>query len=149
MTTTSSFILKAIFIVILAFGSCTSKDNGKLSSEQYPQKWRLVKMSGQMANSETTGNDMQWQEHYLLHADGTFVKTRDRNGEVSSESGTYEYQDLSDGRYLVLNYKADNPLIGNCTNDLQETLAIQPDGTLLSTWAACDGPGLEYKLMEG
>jgi hypothetical protein len=29
-------------------------------------------MTGMTANSQTTGSDMEWQEFYLLNANGTF-----------------------------------------------------------------------------
>jgi hypothetical protein len=31
---------------------------------------------GMTANSQTTGSDMEWQEFYLLNANGTFKKSR-------------------------------------------------------------------------
>ena len=41
-----------VFILIAVLLSC-SKDE-KFDIEKYPQKWQLVKMSGQVPNSETT-----------------------------------------------------------------------------------------------
>jgi hypothetical protein len=34
------------------------------------RKWILT--DGMTANSQTTGSDMEWQEFYLLNANGTF-----------------------------------------------------------------------------
>jgi hypothetical protein len=35
-------------------------------------------MTGMTANSQTTGSDMEWQEFYLLNANGTFKKSREK-----------------------------------------------------------------------
>ena len=91
---------------------------------------------------------MTWQESYVLQADGTFKKTRRQSDQTLEASGTYSFQDLSDGKYLVLVYAADNSIIGNCTAELKEVLAVRADDTLAGTWQACDGPGLQYKKVE-
>jgi hypothetical protein len=44
----------------------TTKENG-----YYPN-------DGMTANSQTTGSDMQWQEFYLLNANGTFKNLEKR-----------------------------------------------------------------------
>ena len=105
-------------------------------------------MTGQIPNSETTGIDMEWQEFYLLNSDRTFIKSRERNGVLTEEPGSFSFEDLSDGKYLVLTYEADNDIIGNCTSDLKEVLMVKSETRMLSTWSACDGPGLEYKRIE-
>jgi hypothetical protein len=46
-------------------------------------------MTGMTANSQTTGSDMEWQEFYLLNANGTFKKSR-KNGFVI-EITTYNW----------------------------------------------------------
>lgn len=114
-----------------------------------PVKWQLTSMSGNISNvPPTTGSDMDWQEWYLLYADNSFTKTRDRNNSVTEAAGTYRFITLSDGQYLELTYKADNSLIGNCVADLKELLKVAPEDELTGTWSACDGPGLVYKKVE-
>jgi hypothetical protein len=44
----------------------TTKENG------------YTQMTGMTANSQTTGSDMEWQEFYLLNANGTFKKSREK-----------------------------------------------------------------------
>ncbi|MBF9239280.1 hypothetical protein I2I05_17950 [Hymenobacter sp. BT683] len=112
----------------------------------YPQTWQLVEMTGQLVGSRRTGADLPWQETYVFRADGTFLKTRRHGAQRTEARGTFAVQDLPDGRYAVLVYAAASPLIGSCTaTALTETLAFQADGTLASTWQACDGPGLAYQ----
>jgi hypothetical protein len=135
-----------ISLLVCIFLSCTKDD--EFDFEKYPQKWQLIKMTGQIPNSETTGADMEWQEFYLLNSDRTFIKSRERNGVLTEEPGTFSFEDLSDGKYLVLTYEADNDIIGNCTSDLKEVLMVKSETRMLSTWSACDGPGLEYKRIE-
>lgn len=106
-------------------------------------------MSGSIANVlPSTGSDMAWQEYYLLSADGTFIKYRERDNEVKVESGTFTYINLSDGKYLELVYPADNELVGNCTQEPKELLKSESENMLIGTWWACDGPGLKYKRVE-
>ncbi|WP_242922010.1 hypothetical protein [Pontibacter liquoris] len=136
-------LLGALLLCILF--SCKKEDGFDFA--QYPQKWQLVKMAGQIPNSETTGANMAWQEFYLLRADGTFKKSRERNGQVTEASGTYTIVTLADSKYLKLTYESDNSLIGSCTQEPTEELAFRPDNKLISSWQACDGPGLEYSRI--
>jgi hypothetical protein len=54
--------------------SCSSDDESPF--KDYKGKWILTQMTGMTANSQTTGSDMEWQEFYLLNANGTFKKSR-------------------------------------------------------------------------
>ncbi len=120
-----------------------------LSAEQNLQKWKLVEMSGNVANvPPSTGSSMAWQEYYELRPDHTFVKSREQDSGVIEETGTYAFVTLPDGEYLELTYDADNDLIGNCTSDSKELLFLQAENKLIGTWQACDGPGLVYEKVE-
>ena len=103
-------------------------------------------MSGSFVNSETTGDEMAWQEIYKLLEDGSFVKERNREGEVSIARGTYLITVLSDGPYLELTFNGNHELIENCTGDQKELLRYEDD-KLFGTAQACDGPGLEYERV--
>jgi hypothetical protein len=133
-----------LFAFLTIFSSC-SKDTGAIDNTGYYGKWNLVKMSGSMANYETTGAAMEWQEFYLFNSNGTFTKSRDRNGIKTTISGTYTTADHSDGIYFELIYPKDSELIGSCYGNLKEELYLTASITLSSTWKNCDGPGLEYK----
>lgn len=136
----------AIFISIFTL-SCSS-DNDMTPGMTDSQKWELVKMTGNFANSETTGSDMEWQETLVLQDDGIFVKQRERDGTTNDESGIYEFITANDERLLELIFDMDNDLIGNCTGDQTEVYRLVSDTMLVGTWLACDGPGLEYQLVE-
>ena len=135
-----------IFISLLSIGllfSC-SKEDQKVVTADYPQKWQLVKMTGAMINSETTGKDMDWQEYYLLNSDGTFLKSHERNGQLKQGSGTY----MRGEKYISLTYTQGVELIASCTSAQNlEQLCIVSSTKMVGTWNACDGPGLEYQLV--
>ena len=136
--------------------SCQKEDAAKAPAPAlapapaYPQTWQLVKLTGQMPGYIKTGADLPWQETYVFQADGTFTKTRQQGPAVAGARGTFAVQDFSGSPYAVLTYAAPSPLIGSCTaSQGTETLAVRADDTLVSTWQACDGPGLEYKKVPG
>lgn len=134
--------------------SCTKvneKPAEKIFQNEYPQKWQLITMSGQTANSEIKGTDMAWQEFYLLNSDGTFIKSRERSGVTTEASGTFSFKTVSDEKWLTLIYKTNSPIIESCTSiALTETLWTKINSTnkMIGGSAACDGPGLEYERTE-
>lgn len=141
-----SLIIITLFICTLI--SCTKDYTEELEFDiqQYPQKWQLIEMSGNIQISVTMGAKMTWQEFYLLDANGTFIKYREQDGIVVQVSGNFSFEEKPDGKYLTLEYKTDNPIIGSCTRQ-KEILAFESN-RLISTWWACDGPGLFYKRTE-
>jgi hypothetical protein len=139
----------AIFVIFLSiFSSCTKDKEEATTRTDYHGKWTLVKMSGSMLNSVTTGIAMDWQEFYLFNNDGTFTKSRTRNAVKTTISGTYTTQNISDGLYLELTYPKDSELIGSCYGNLKEELYFSAPATLSSTWRNCDGPGLDYEKVD-
>ncbi|MFV5693288.1 hypothetical protein ACM55K_14780 [Flavobacterium sp. LT1R49] len=136
------------FTILVAFlsvfNSC-SKDAVVTDNTGYYGKWTLVKMSGSIVNSETTGSAMEWQEFYLFNSNGTFTKSRERNMIKTTISGTYVTTTHSDGLYLELTYPNDSELIGSCYGNQKEILYFRDNNNLSNTWNSCDGPGLEYK----
>ncbi len=106
-------------------------------------------MSGMIANvPPLTFDDMHWQEDYILQEDGTFTKSRSQNGNVRAITGTYDIIELEDGRYLELIYEAKDEIIGNCSPEAEELLKFESENSLIGTWWACDGPGLQYERSE-
>lgn len=97
---------------------------------------------------ESSGADMDWQEWYLLNPDKTFTKTRSWDDTLIEERGTYSSMTLMDGKFLELTYPVHNELIGNCTDDLIETLVLKSEKEMISIWVACEGPGLLYEKTE-
>lgn len=106
-------------------------------------------MTGNVANiPPQTGSDMSWQEFYLFNADGTFSKTRERDGVTKTITGKFSFKNIGQENYMELTYDEDSELIGNCYATATEELIIKSDIQLANTWNACDGPGLMYNKVE-
>ncbi len=140
--------LALIIAFLFVFSSCTKDTEEATTTADYYGKWTLVKMSGSMINSVTTGTAMGWQEFYLFKNDGTFEKSRMRNTVETKAVGTYTAIDYQDGKYLELIYTNDSEIIGSCYGNLTESLYFSAVNTLSSTWRACDGPGLDYQKVD-
>jgi hypothetical protein len=140
--------LAIVVIFLSVFSSCTKNNEENTTTADYHGKWTLVKMSGSLFNSVTTGTAMDWQEFYLFNNDGTFTKSRTRNTVKTTVSGTYTVQNNADQLYLELTYPKDSELIGSCYGNLKEELYFSANNTLSSTWQNCDGPGLDYQKIE-
>jgi hypothetical protein len=140
-----------IFISLLSIGllfSC-SKEDQKTVAAGNQQKWELVKMTGSMTNSVTTGNDMAWQEYFVFNADSTFLKSREQNGQVKEAKGTYSFATKGNEKYFLLAYQSGYELKASClSGPPQENLLVVSSTKIIGTWNICDGPGLEYQLVE-
>jgi len=148
--------MKNIFffaVVLITLFSCSNSDDletGGIDLLYAPQKWQLVRMSGSLENSETTGENMDWQEYYVFNPEGVFLKKREWQGAVSEATGTFALVefDNDEADYLELTYTTGEDLIGSCSGDRKEILLFRSTNELSNTWQACDGPGLDYKLVE-
>ncbi|EIA07480.1 hypothetical protein [Flavobacterium frigoris] len=134
-----------IFCALLVLFCSCSNDNIKAVTTDYQGKWELYQMSGNIPNGETTGAAMEWQEYYFFNTDGSFTKSRTRNGTKTEISGTYIITKIQEESFLELTYKTNSELIGSCYGNNKEELTILPNSVLSSSWKNCDGPGLEYK----
>ncbi len=71
-----SYLYLILFVVL---ASCSKKEEQMKSQDfsfnEYSQKWKLVKMTGSFEGSETTDEEMSWQESYMFKSDGSFLKT--------------------------------------------------------------------------
>ncbi|UOQ68339.1 hypothetical protein [Hymenobacter volaticus] len=138
-----------LFLSLASLVSCQEDNSVEPEANAYPQTWQLVKLTGQIPNYIKTGADLPWQETYVFQGDSTFTKTRQQGDQLLQASGTFSLRNFSDGQYATLTYAAANSIIGSCTTSiLKETLVIKANDTLVSTWLACDGPGLEYKRVK-
>ncbi|MGK7390734.1 MAG: hypothetical protein ACNS60_10290 [Candidatus Cyclobacteriaceae bacterium M2_1C_046] len=135
-----------VTVIISAIFSC-SIDEGKEISTTYPQKWKLVKMSGNMQSSEVTGDAMDWQEEYIFKKDNTFIKRRENNNKATEAKGVFFTTSLEDGDYLELTFLENDKLAGSCSTEPKELLKLEKN-KLSNTWLACDGPGLEYRKID-
>lgn len=102
-------------------------------------------MSGSIANSVTTGSEMDWQESYVFNANRTFVKTRIQDNITTTASGTFSISKTSNETHFELTYSKSSTLAGSCYGNLKEELFINSNNLLVSTWQNCDGPGLVYQ----
>lgn len=163
MKTFVIIIVAAIFTLTL---SCDSEKNDEISEEaktsdlsagvttlphakeDFPQEWKLIKMSGMMLNSETSGEDMQYQESYRFFPDKTFSKIRKRNNAADEASGTFNVIRTENGEeYYKLVFAEKNELIENCNGGKEEWLIIDGSETIRGTANACDYPTKIYNKV--
>jgi hypothetical protein len=140
--------MRKIIILFLFLATLLSCSNNDVStSKDYQGKWQLTQMTGRTANSETTGSNMEWQESYLLNADGTFKKSREKNGVVTQIYGTYSLVNSSNGNIVQFTYSIESEIIGSCSSQLKEEMHFQSESIFFSNWQQCDGPGLKYEKV--
>lgn len=139
------YVLFSMTIGILL--SCSNDDDDLNLESEIIGNWELIEMTGSTPNSETVGDEMEWQETYYLNDDETFLKSRDRDGVITQASGTYDFINNSKGPLLELTFDSESEIIGSCTSNTKETMSIQSGTIFLSSWKNCDGPGLRYKKV--
>lgn len=139
--------MKKFIVIALAFVLFSCVEDDPEPTNDISGKWKLISMSGNTPNSETTGQDMDWQENYELKPDETFVKTRVRDGQTTTATGNYSRLNLSDGEYIQLTFNEESDIIGTCIGELKEELFLNTKSSFSSTWLACDGPGLNYQKI--
>ena len=138
---------KILFLMIIGvLFSCNKNDDNDTENELVGN-WKLIQMTGSIPNSETSGTEMEWQETYVLNANGTFLKSRDRDGITTEVSGTYNFINNSNEPLIELNFDTASDIIGSCTSNMKETMNLQSETIFLSSWEACDGPGLKYEKI--
>jgi hypothetical protein len=138
---------KILFLMIIGvLFSCNNNDDNDTENELVGN-WKLIQMTGSIPNSETSGAEMDWQETYVLNANGTFLKSRDRDGVTTEVSGTYNFINNSNEPLIELNFDTESEIIGSCTSNMKETMNLQSETIFLSFWEACDGPGLKYEKI--
>ncbi|NMM47315.1 lipocalin family protein [Marinigracilibium pacificum] len=136
---------KFIYIPMLIFAlvSCANIDNKTIQDQSITGNWTLHKMIAGRSQTEFTGSELGRYESYTFRGDKTFTKTVKESNSSKSASGNYSLEDLSDGKYIKLEYDNDSELIDNCTGDQTEYLRIE-EKELIGGSAPCDGPMLIY-----
>jgi hypothetical protein len=133
-----------IFAITLVSISCSKE----FVLDKFPQEWELISMSAnQITFTTLTGSEMDWQETYTLNSDGTFTKIRNREGIITDASGTYEFKDASNERYIELSFVTGISLVASCTPG-KEIMLVKSETTMFGTWSACDGIGLVYERIK-
>ncbi len=143
----------SVLLTVFLIGSCSTPDTSQLDSTELQfadQKWELVRMTGSITDSETVGDAMLWQEYYIFALDGTFIRVRETDGKTIKATGTFEVVEYNNDEsdYLELVYQSGQELAGSCIADKDETLMYRSNTEISNTWHACDGPGLDYMLVE-
>lgn len=128
-----------LFLIIIGFLFSCSKVDDSNSKTEITGNWQLIQM---------TGAEMGWQETYQLNADGTFKKSRDRDGVITQISGVYNVITISNESLLELNFNSESEIIGSCSSNTKETMIFQSETIFSSTWNQCDGPGLKYEKID-
>lgn len=119
------------------------------AADKWPQKWQLTEMSGNIASiPPQRGNDMEWQEYYLLFEDGAFIKKREWDREPTQSKGTFRFTTNEFGKYIEFKHDSVNSLVGACVQGPDETLVIASENELRGAWSMCDGPGLVYERVK-
>src|SRR4051812_32783269 len=109
-----TFLLFATLITVLSCNRTETPDP-EFDSANFPQKWQLVSMQGNVAKiAPQTGADMSWQEVYIFSSDGNLTKTRERDGITKTIEGKYVFKKIGTQKFLEITYAADSDLIGNC-----------------------------------
>ncbi|MEO5909975.1 MAG: hypothetical protein ABIP95_03760 [Pelobium sp.] len=137
-------VLTFLFAIII-LSSCKKEETSDGNS--YPQKWKLITMKGQIANSSLSGNNLPYQENYQFNTNKTFTKTREENGTTTSASGTYSVEEFESKIYYMLQYKEANKLIESCYFGSKEQSLYFVNNKLFGGSQPCDGPGLEYQRV--
>jgi hypothetical protein len=133
-----------IFVIVLISISCSKE----FDLDQFPQEWKLISMSAdQISPTTITGSEMEWQETYAFNSDGTFTKSRIRDGISSTATGTFEFKDTSDKKYFELTFVNGISLVTSCSPG-KEVLWVLSETELLLDWAPCDGMGLKYERIK-
>jgi hypothetical protein len=136
-------LITCLFLVLLS--ACSKSD-----LEHFPQKWQLIQIGSDQVPVATpiTGSDMPYQEFYLLNSDGSFLKSREKDGIKTESSGSFSIIESEGEKYFELIYNSsDDPLIAGCIAG-QEVLWIKSEKTMVGTWSNCDGSILEYQRVK-
>lgn len=150
--------LLLVAVVVLSLISCKSDNEMQtdlevpFTADVYPQRWEMVEMSTMFVDSQTSGDDMAYQEDYFFKRDNTFVKTRKQDGVTTEATGTFSRRTLDNGEeYYELVFdedSEDSELIENCSVERKELLAISSEKSLNSTANMCDYPTKRYERTE-
>lgn len=128
---------------MLSLVSCLGNDSKKTNINDYYGRWTLFNMG--VRNTNVTVDKLEWQETYDFNTDGTFMKTRIKEGEKTTASGKFVVKKIDNETNFELIYNKKTDIIGSCLGDLTESLTLNKENLLVSNWQMCDGPGLIYK----
>ncbi len=102
--------------LFLVFLSCSgSKEDGiTFDANTFPQQWELTGMSTGISGQFLEGDDLPWTETIVLKTDMRFVKMRFVDNQKKEGEGVFEFNEINDETYLILNYDFETDLIESC-----------------------------------
>ncbi|WP_273275769.1 hypothetical protein [Maribacter polysiphoniae] len=138
-----------LIFLLVTVSACNENDTGQqFDSDVFPQRWTLVRMSVGMSTNFVEGDEMKWQETFVLRENGTFTKTRDTKGDVISASGTFLFSNDAGDKFLFLEFEEESPIIENCPGETLETYNLLSSASLSGGAVSCDGSALLYERVE-
>jgi len=139
---------RILILLLIIMVGCNPGEEEPLFTMQ--GEWELVRSIDPWTNEETTGDQMWARETYLFKSDSTFLKTRISEGAITEATGGYIESGGGSSppfvRNVTLTFRTGFEIIGACTpSEGIELLRVLEDGTMVNTWAACNGPELFYE----
>lgn len=145
--------LMPLFALLFIFTSCELESESNIFLNPVGE-WKLVKTIAEDADSERTGDDLEFQETYIINNDGTFTKTRILDETTTVSTGTYTLSSIGPAinqepvaGYIHFTHSSQNDIIANCGETLVENMYFTMDFRLKGSWIFCDGLELEYVKM--
>jgi hypothetical protein len=136
------WLLLACFTVIGV--ACNREDETPVFTVE--GRWELSRYDS--PDHDPDEGDLIPQEAYVFNPDGTFVKTRILEDQVSEATGTYTRTapepPSETVRYnLELTFVTGQGLVGDCTPGT-ESLVVTQNLEMHNTWPACGGANITY-----
>jgi|GEM_PF-3402560 len=139
-------ILLCIFaIAVFSFG-CEKNESPE---NMLTGEWVLEEVGSTWTQEVMKAEEIDYEETYVFHRNGTFLKTRTGSDSEGQATGTFTHtepdnQDVQ--YYLLLTFETGTDLIASCTKSLGiEEFGLLKNGTLLNAAGACDWPILTYR----
>lgn len=141
-----------LLALLLIFSACSSEKEEKIevadfSADSFPIQWELTEMSTMLVGSQTSGDDLPYNEYYVLKEDNTFTKTRVANGNALKAFGNYSLTSINNDEYFKLEYSSPNDLVESCSSSTIEHLIIDSSTKIRGTANACDWPSKIYRRV--
>ena len=116
-------------------------------------EWVLVEVGSTWTQEVIKAEEIDYEETYVFHRNGTFLKTRIGSDSDGQATGTFTYTEPESNNqdvqyYLLLTFETGTDLIASCTKSLGvEEFGLLKSGRLLNAAGACDWPVLTYRKM--
>lgn len=146
-------LIKIFAILVLAW-SCSdireSSDSLEFSNSDWPQEWNLNSYTTGISGETISGDKISFEETYIFHSDGSFIKNLKNETNVLIGEGTFVVEISKIDTIIKLSYDTNIDEISYCSRDNQEYLYLSEDKKTLSNTrcVTADGPGLYYQRVD-